>query len=111
MHPGAIPNMLKSYEFYSPYLSIFESFPRLLHNLSFMAPPAAAKRLSSAQYASIIAIGKSVRATNYPNREEQRSFLDEKTNEYVRPPLFPSMLHFPDCFSDRFLAVPYADCI
>ena len=46
--------------------------------------PTTVPKLTAEQHARIIAIGKAIRATNYPNKEEQRAFLDEKVFEYVR---------------------------
>ena len=75
--------MDKSLAFFTPYSSIFDSYPHLCSNISSMAPTTVPK-LTAEQHARIIAIGKAIRATNYPNKEEQRAFLDEKVFEYVR---------------------------
>jgi hypothetical protein len=73
---------------YSPYTSIFTAYPLL----RFMAPAnstlAPVIKLSNAQYHVIIGIGKSIRATKYDDRLEQRAFLDEKTALIVRSLLF-----------------------
>lgn len=72
--------MNKAFAFYSPYTSLFSSYPRL--RLA-MAPPTGGK-LSQDQINTIVGIGKAVRATKYDDRNEQRAFLDEKTALLVR---------------------------
>ncbi|KAJ7690887.1 hypothetical protein B0H17DRAFT_1134155 [Mycena rosella] len=60
--------MYRSFSFYSPYISLFTSYPMLRS----MPPSKSPLRLSIAQKETLINIGKSVRATKYNSFLEQR---------------------------------------
>ncbi|KAJ7111665.1 hypothetical protein C8R43DRAFT_961977 [Mycena crocata] len=100
--------MYKAFQYYTPFTSIFTSYP------SLMAPPAptASTRiqpLTPSQIKAINDIGKSVRATKYDDRNEQRVFLDEKTLAYeaflghieelaAQPSLFDIAFHIKNSY-------------
>lgn len=73
--------MYKSFQFYTPYLSIFLEYPTLL---SMVSSSSSKTSISQSQYDAIVAIGDAVSATKYPDRSKQRSFLDTKTVALVR---------------------------
>ena len=62
---------------FTPYLSIFDEYPKLLQHIM----PGA---LTANQRECILGIGEIVAATRYPDRIKQRMFLDEKTTTLVR---------------------------
>lgn len=73
---------------YTPYSSLFDSYPTLLRSSSTMPPPGipipkVPSKLTPAQCEQFLAIGKAVRATKYDDRNEQRIFLDEKVEIVV----------------------------
>jgi hypothetical protein len=72
--------MYKAFKYYSPYTSLFSSFP----SLRAMPPKEAPRSLSKPNVDAIISIGKIVRATKYDDRTEQRMFLDAQTLKLVR---------------------------
>jgi hypothetical protein len=71
--------MYKTFQYYSPYTSLFSSYP----TLRTMPPKEAPRTLSKTQADSILAIGKHIRATKYEDRTEQRHFLDEQALKLV----------------------------
>lgn len=71
----------KSYTYWTPFSSLFSSYPSLV---PVMPPPKVSKQLSQAQVDDILSIGKSIRATKYDDRLEQRTFLDAKVLQLVR---------------------------
>ncbi|KAJ7132419.1 hypothetical protein C8R44DRAFT_871380 [Mycena epipterygia] len=70
--------MYKSFQYYTPYISLFTSYPRLQSMAPPVAPPAFFTKLTPAQFETIASVGKIVRATKYDDKNDQRVFLDEK---------------------------------
>ena len=66
---------------YSPYISIFDAYPALRN----MTEITAQSKIPPSLHAAFISVGKAVRATKHDDRNDQRSFLDEKVTLIVRP--------------------------
>jgi hypothetical protein len=93
--------MYKAFEYYTPFSSLFDSYPSLRSmppkavSVPVSVPTSDASsppKLSAAQVASLLAIGKILKATRYEVRSEQREFLDEQTTALVSLPS-PLFLH------------------